>query len=127
MSFKIVVDSCCELPEEYLQDSRFEIVPLGLEVGDYRIQDDENFDQAEFLKKVAESPQCPRSACPSPEKFREAYCTEAEHVYAITLSSHLSGSYNSAVLGMNLYWENTVRSRFMSSIPNPPAAVRRRS
>ena len=105
MSFKIVVDSCCELPEEYLQDPRFEIVPLGLEVGDYRIQDDENFDQAEFLKKVAESPQCPRSACPSPEKFREAYCTEAEHVYAITLSSHLSGSYNSAVLGMNLYWE----------------------
>lgn len=69
MSFKIVVDSCCELPEEYLQDPRFEIVPLGLEVGDYRIQDDENFDQAEFLKKVAESPQCPRSACPSPEKF----------------------------------------------------------
>lgn len=57
------------------------------------------------FKKVAESPQCPRSACPSPEKFREAYCTEAEHVYAITLSSHLSGSYNSAVLGMNLYRE----------------------
>ena len=69
MSFKIVVDSCCELPEEYLQDPRFEIVPLGLEVGDYRIQDDESFDQAEFLKKVAESPQCPRSACPSPEKL----------------------------------------------------------
>lgn len=105
MSFKIVVDSCCELPEEYLQDPRFEIVPLGLEVGDYRIQDDENFDQAEFLKKVAESPKCPKSACPSPEKFREAYRTEAEHVYAITLSSHLSGSYNSAVLGMNLYRE----------------------
>ena len=105
MSFKIVVDSCCELPEEYLQDPRFEIVPLGLEVGDYRIQDAENVDQAEFLKKVAESPQCPRSACPSPEKFREAYRTEAEHVYVITLSSHLSGSYNSAVLGMNLYQE----------------------
>ena len=105
MSFKIVVDSCCELPEEYLQDSRFEIVPLGLDVGDYRIQDDENFNQAEFLKKVAESPKCPKSACPSPEKFREAYRTEAEHIYAITLSSHLSGSYNSAVLGMNLYRE----------------------
>ena len=34
MSIKIVVDSCCELPEEYLLDTRFEIVPLGLEVGD---------------------------------------------------------------------------------------------
>ena len=54
---------------------------------------------------MAESPKCPKSACPSPEKFREAYRTEAEHVYAITLSSHLSGSYNSAVLGMNLYRE----------------------
>ena len=105
MSFKIVADSCCELPEEYLQDPRFEIVPLGLEVGDYQIQDDENFNQAEFLKKVAECPKCPKSACPSPERFREAYHTEAEHVYVITLSSHLSGSYNSAVLGMNLYRE----------------------
>lgn len=62
MSFKIVADSCCELPEEYLQDPRFEIVPLGLEVGDYQIQDDENFNQAEFLKKVAECPKCPKSA-----------------------------------------------------------------
>lgn len=105
MSFKIVVDSCCELPEEYLQDSRFEIVPLELEVGEYRVTDDEHFDQAEFLKRVAEYPKCPKSACPSPEKFREAYRTEAEHVYVITLSSHLSGSYNSAVLGMNLYRE----------------------
>ena len=33
MSFKIVVDSCCELPEALLQDKRFERVPLGLEVG----------------------------------------------------------------------------------------------
>ena len=73
MSYKIVADSCCELPEEYLQDPRFEIVPLGLEVGDYQIQDDENFNQAEFLKKVAECPKCPKSACPSPERFREAY------------------------------------------------------
>ncbi len=105
MSFKIVVDSCCELPEEYLQDPRFEIVPLELEVGEYRVTDDEHFDQAEFLKRVAEYPKCPKSACPSPEKFREAYRTEAEHVYVITLSSHLSGSYNSAVLGMNLYRE----------------------
>ena len=105
MSFKIVIDSCCELPEEYLQDPRFEIVPLELEVGEYRVTDDEHFDQAEFLKKVAEYPKCPKSACPSPDRFREAYCTEAEHVYVITLSSHLSGSYNSTVLGMNLYRE----------------------
>jgi len=105
MSYKIVVDSCCELPKELLQDVRFERVPLELSVGDYHIQDDENFEQKEFLEKVAAYPKCPKSSCPSPQKFMEAYCTEAEHVYCITLSSKLSGSYNSAVLGKTLYEE----------------------
>ena len=105
MKYKIVVDSCCELPEELANDSRFERVPLGLEVGDEYMLDDESFDQAEFLRKVAASPTCPKSSCPSPERYMEAYNTEAEHVYVVTLSSHLSGSYNSAMLGKNLYEE----------------------
>lgn len=106
MSYKIVVDSCCELPEELKKDSRFEIVPLTLIVGDtYEKPDDESFDQKEFLQAVAQCPVSPRSACPSPERFMEAYRTEADHVYVVTLSSRLSGSYNSAVLGKNLYHE----------------------
>ena len=105
MSYKIVVDSCCELPDELLNDARLERVPLGLEVGEYHILDDDNFNQADFLKKIAESPTCPKSYCPSPERFMEAYNTDAEHVYVVTLSSHLSGSYNSAVLGKSLYEE----------------------
>ena len=105
MSYKIVVDSCCDLPEEYRKDPRFEIVPLGLEVGDYHIMDDENFNQKEFLEKVAASDQCPKSACPSPDRYMRAYTTDAEDVYAVTLSSHLSGSYNSAILGKEIYHE----------------------
>ena len=107
MSYKIVVDSCCELPKEYLNDSRFERVPLGLEVGeDYRILDDESFNQAEFLRKVAECPTCPKSSCPSPERFMEAYDVDADHIYVVTLTSKLSGSYNSAVLAKNLFLES---------------------
>ena len=105
MSYKIVVDSCCELPETYKNDSRFQSVPLGLEVGDYVISDDESFNQKKFMKKVADYPFCPKSSCPSPEKFLEAYHDEAEEIYAVTLSSHLSGSYNSAELAKNLYAE----------------------
>lgn len=105
MSYKIVVDSCCELPADLLWDERFERVPLGLEVGDYSILDDENFNQAEFLQKVAAYPKCPKSYCPSPERFLESYRKDVDHVYAVTLSSHLSGSYNSAQLGKNLYHE----------------------
>ncbi len=105
MSYKIVVDSCCDLPEEYRKDPRFEVVPLGLEVGDYHIMDDENFNQKEFLEKVATSDQCPKSACPSPDRYMRAYTTDAEDVYVVTLSSHLSGSYNSAILGKEIYHE----------------------
>lgn len=105
MSYKIVVDSCCELPEQYKKDSRFQSIPLGLEVGDYQILDDESFNQKEFLAKVAAYPTCPKSNCPSPELFREAYHDEAEEIYVVTLSSHLSGSYNSAELGKKLYEE----------------------
>ena len=71
MSYKIVVDSCCELPDELKKDPRFEIVPLGIEVGDWRIQDDETFNQAEFLRRVAECPECPRSSCPS---LQQKFC-----------------------------------------------------
>lgn len=105
MSYKIVVDSCCELPEQYKEDKRFQIVPLSLEVGDYKILDDEHFNQAEFLAQVAACPKCPKSACPSPELYMEAYRTDAENVFVVTLSSHLSGSYNSAELGKGLYLE----------------------
>ncbi len=107
MSYKIVVDSCCELLEEDLQDrEHFEVVPLSLEVGDYHILDDEHFDQKEFLEKVAESPECPKSACPSPLKFMEAFAGEAKHIFVVTLSSHLSGSYQSAMMAKQMYEED---------------------
>ena len=105
MSYKIVVDSCGELPEELKKDSHFESVPLELFVDDYHIIDDETFDQADFLKKVAESPNCPKSACPSPERYMISYDCPAERVYVVTLTARLSGSFNSAELGKNLYFE----------------------
>jgi len=105
MSYKIILDSCGEIPEKYQGDNRLERVPLSLEVGDYMIYDDESFDQAEFLAKVAACPTCPRSACPSPERYMEAFRAEADHVYAVTLTSKLSGSHNSACLGKSLYLE----------------------
>ncbi|MCR5716133.1 MAG: DegV family protein [Lachnospiraceae bacterium] len=105
MSYKIVVDSCCELPEEYRDDPHFERVPLSLEVGDYQILDNETFNQAEFLQKVADYPQCPKSACPSPQRFLEAFQADVDHVYCVALSSHLSGSYNSAVVAKEMFHE----------------------
>ena len=105
MSFKVVIDSCGELTKEMKASGCFETASLTIQVDEYSIVDDETFDQADFLKKVAASPNCPKSSCPSPEAYRNAFDCDAEHIYAVTLSAKLSGSYNSAVLGMNLLKE----------------------
>lgn len=105
MSYKIIVDSCGELTEEMKTSGCFETASLEIDVNGHHIIDDATFNQADFLRYVAESPECPKSSCPSPERYMEAYRCEADHVYAVTLSAELSGSYNSAVLGKNLYTE----------------------
>ena len=102
MSYKIIIDSCGELTEEMKKSGDFETASLQIDVGGHHIVDDEIFDQADFLKKIRESEECPKSSCPSPERYMEEYHCEAEHIYAVTLSAELSGSYNSAVLGSNL-------------------------
>lgn len=105
MSYKIVIDSCGELTQEMKESGLYETASLTMQVDEYTIVDDESFDQADFLKKVADSPNCPKSSCPSPERYMKAYDCGAEHVYAVTLSAELSGSYNSAILGKNLFAE----------------------
>ena len=105
MGYKILIDSCGEIPQSLMSTGVVENIPLGIMVEDETIIDDETFDQADFLKKIRESEECPKSSCPSPERYMEEYHCEAEHIYAVTLSAELSGSYNSAVLGKNLYEE----------------------
>lgn len=104
MKFKIVGDSCCDLTKEELKKDYFVSVPLTLTVGGVDVIDDENFNQKKFLKMMEECPECPKSSCPSPEAFMEAF-EGAEDVYVVTLSSKLSGSYNSAVLAKQIYQE----------------------
>ncbi len=104
--YKIIVDSCGELTEEMKQDGRFVNVPLTLEIDDNQIIDDETFDQAAFIKAVAESPNAPKSACPSPNAYMLEMDCDADNIYVVTLSAQLSGSYNSACLGKDLFEED---------------------
>lgn len=105
MSYRVVVDSCGEFTEEMERDAHFVHVALRLNIDGEEFVDDETFDQLDFLKKMKASPNCPKSSCPSPEAYREAFDCKAEHLYAVTLSAELSGSYNSAELGRKLYLE----------------------
>ncbi len=103
--YKIIIDSCGELTEELKNDGHYVNVALEMEVNGERIVDDKTFNQSEFLKKIKESPIGPKSSCPSPESYMQLYKGEEEHIYVVTLSKELSGSYNSAELAKKLYEE----------------------
>ena len=103
--YKIIIDSCGELPENLKKDEHFCNVPLELDVDGYLITDDDTFDQLDFLKRVKNSVKGPKSSCPSPERYMSAFDGDADNIYVITLSGKLSGSYNSAVLAKGLYEE----------------------
>ena len=105
MTYKIIGDSCLDLTKELKQDPHFQMIPLTLMIEDKTIIDDETFNQKEFIRLVKESEDYPKTACPSPEMFKEAYHCDAENVFVVTLSGPLSGSYNSAVLAKSLYEE----------------------
>jgi DegV family protein with EDD domain len=104
MSYRIIGDSCTDLPLELKEDPHFILVPLTLIVEDVSIVDDETFDQQDFLRRVKASPHSPKSACPSPEDYMKYFDFEGD-IYIVTLSSQLSGSYNSAELAKKLYLE----------------------
>lgn len=104
MSYLILCDSCTDFTDAMEKDPHFVRIPLTLHVGEEDIIDDETFDQASFLKKVAEYPDASKSSCPSPEKFMD-YFEKADEIYIVTLSSHLSGSFNSAELAKSMYLE----------------------
>ncbi len=106
--YRIVVDSCGELTPEMKADrEHFATVPLTLNVGPEEIIDDENFNQEYLLASMKACPTAPHSACPSPAVYMDRLLEEdADNYYAVTLSSQLSGSYNSAVLAGNLMRED---------------------
>ncbi len=105
MEYVIVMDSCGECTARMKEDESVISAPLTLQVDDHIIIDDDTFDQADFLRKVAESPNCPKSACPSPDHYKEAFEKAEKRAYGVTLTAELSGSYNSAMLAKDLVLE----------------------
>ena len=105
MKYKIVADSCCDLTADMKNWQDFEIVPLTLEIGEYRIFDDENFDQDDFISRMKANGGNAKSACPAPDAFKKAYEGDYDAVFVLTITNQLSGTYNSALQGKMLYEE----------------------
>ena len=106
MSFKIIVDSCCDLTPAQLREECFVKVPLTIRVGGHTIADDDTFDQGELLWRMKESETAPQSACPSPMQYLEAFDCGADDLYVVTLSALLSGSHNAAAQARSIWLED---------------------
>ena len=103
MKYKIVVDSSSNLTSDYIKDDEvgFAVAPLTIRVGGKEYVDNDTVDVDELLDNTMKSEEAGKTSCPSPQDFLNTY-EDAEHVIVVTISSKLSGSYNSAVLAKNM-------------------------
>lgn len=123
MEYRLIVDSCCELIDELREKLGAERVPLSMYVDGKEFVDNENLDVQTFIKAMVESKNIVKSSCPSPEAFVEKF-RKAGHIFAVTLSSKLSATYNSAVVAKGIVEGKTPPKKFMFLIPFrlPPAS-----
>ena len=101
MGIKIIADSCCDLPGFYQNDWGATLIPLKITVGGATYVDDGSIDTAELISVMKSSSSSPSTACPSPSDYADAMSGE-DDVFVVTLSSQLSGSYQSARAGAEM-------------------------
>ena len=107
MEFKIVSDSSSDLLT--IADVPFENVPLTIKTSDTEYVDNENLDITKMLDDLAKYSGKSGSACPNFSDWKNAYA-DAQNVFAVTITSGLSGSYNSASVAAN-DWKGDVEGR----------------
>ena len=123
MKYKIIADSSCDLNEEIKDKLKVSLVPFKIDVDDKKYVDDENLDTMELIDAMKKSPNPVRTSCPSPGDFAEQYkSTAADNIFVVTISSNLSGTYNSAVLAKNII-KDTEPNKFIHVFDSKSASV----
>jgi len=105
MPVKIVTDSVADIPAAIAGELGISVVPLVLRFGSETYFDGVDLTSDEFYEKLRTSAHFPATSVPSPAAFAEAFDAAGaagSDVLAITLSSKLSGTYNSALQGRSL-------------------------
>lgn len=99
MKYKIIADSSCDLKAADLVSEKFDFVtvPLSILVGDKNYVDKENLSIKELIDDMKLNKKSIGTACPSPETFAEEM-RKGDNIICVTISSKLSGTYNSARL-----------------------------
>ena len=102
----LVADTACDL---YTLDGGegaldFTTIPFSIRIGGKEYIDDERMPIDEMLEANETHAEIAQTACPSPEDWRQKFSAPGP-VIAFTISSALSGSYNSACTGRDMILE----------------------
>lgn len=95
----IVSDSSCDLPDEYLAAHHIPIVPLTIIFPDAEYREKIDIAPEEFYKKMTSSNTLPKTTQPSPAAFLKVFeetASPGDEILCITISSKLSGTFQSA-------------------------------
>jgi DegV family protein with EDD domain len=99
---RIVTDSSSDVPHELAGKHAVEVVPLTIRFGDEEFVDRRDLTTASFWERLVLADHLPETAAPSAGLFEDTYRSliseDATGIVVITISSELSGTYQSAVI-----------------------------
>lgn len=101
---KIITDSSADLPSELMDRYDITAVPLTISVNGQDYLEKADLTPQEFFNKMFASDELPRTSQPSPAAFAEAFSKFGpdDELLCLTISSGLSGTYQSACMGKEL-------------------------
>ncbi len=100
----IIVDSTADITEDMKE--RLTVVPLTLRFGDEEYIEGVTIQKKEFYQKLIESDVLPKTSQASPSDFEDVFekiVAAGESAVVITLSSKLSGTWQSAMIAAREY------------------------
>ena len=100
MKIRIVVDSSADLQTD--ESKNIVSVPLKIRTDNKEYVDDANLDVKAMTEDLAAYKGKSGSSCPGVGEWLEAF-GDADRIFCITITSNLSGSYNSAMVAKETY------------------------
>ena len=97
---KIVADSSCDLFA--LKQAEFSAAPMKIITAEREFVDDRNLDVEEMVAYMDKYKGKSKSSCPNTNDWLEAF-GDADDIFCVTITSGLSGSYNSACVAKEIY------------------------
>lgn len=106
MSVRIIIDSACDLPKAKADEMNLDFLPLKTIFGDEEFLDGIDLSHDEFYTKLENSSVNPTTSQISPADFEDVYedvKKKGDTAVVITISSKLSGTYQSANIAREDY------------------------